>query len=297
MLSSLESLLANPSTQYTKSVIQAGLRTPVGETVTWIVVEDSDDVDVYQPLFKEDSVRILTSAYNVDGQEQKGCSFLEKIVEEILTEEDNPSILGIRDADYTRYEVPVHVFPQNVFHTDHRDVEMMLLSSDSVQTDLEAWNPLFLSKLEEGKMVTRKLGYMRICNHLYSLGCNFKHKVKLSKLWDSRNHSVLSNWEQVLMDLFLTNCGNNENLEEPFTDEKFNAVVEEKGLEQESHWNVAQGHDTIRLLQYMMVKNEYCEKAIMKRITQAYSFTDFQTTNLYRNLKTWEESSATSILN
>ena len=49
------------STQYTKGVIQAGLRTPQGESTTWIVVEDSDDVTVYQKFFKVGITRVLTS--------------------------------------------------------------------------------------------------------------------------------------------------------------------------------------------------------------------------------------------
>ena len=36
-------------------------------------------------------------------------------------------IFGIRDRDYTSFEVLAHVFPDNVFVTDRRDLEMMLL--------------------------------------------------------------------------------------------------------------------------------------------------------------------------
>lgn len=293
---SLESLLAQPATQYTKSVIQAGLRTPGGEKTIWIVTEDYDDVKVYESFFEKNKTKILPSSYEVDGHEQKGCSFLEKIVDEILNEEDNPYIIGIRDTDYTKYEDPVHTFPKNIFHTDHRDVEMMLLSAQSVLDGLKTWNPLLIDKLEEGKAITRKLGYMRICNYLYSLGCSFKRKVKISKVWDSTTHVLRPEWEDILMNAFLNNCGN-QNLSESFTEEKFNQVIKEKGLEQESYLDICQGHDTIKLLQYMMINVEYNEDYIMERMPQYYSLADIQQTQLYASLKEWESQNELSILN
>lgn len=296
-LTSLQSLTQQSAPSYTKAVIQAGLRTPQGEEAVWIVVEDIDDVRVYERFFTENVTRVLTSK-NEKGQ--KGCSYVEEIVTEILAEEDDPLIFGIRDTDYTRYETPAHVFPPAIFTTDYRDVEMMMLSAPSVMDDLKAWNPDLCLKLREGQPVVRMMGYIRLCNHLYSLGCNFKRKVKISKLWDDTSHSFVSDWEVALITLFLQNYNNDpNNPHTPFTEEKFRDTIEDLALENEDSLYICQGHDTVKLLQYMMVHtqvNLYNEASIMSRMINAYSLGDFKNTRLYSQIKGWASSKGVVII-
>lgn len=291
---SLQDFTASIAPSYTKAVIQAGLRSLQGERYVWIVVEDIDDVNVYERFFQPNITRVLTSE---DENGNRGYSYVEKIVTEILAEENNPLIFGIRDTDYTRYETPTHQFPPDIFTTEHRDVEMMMLASPSVQAALKAWNPALLVKLAEGEPVVRMMGYIRLCNHIYSLGCNFKKKVKISKLWDDVNHSLISNWDSELMTLFLGNCNNNyNNPHVSFTVEEYNLTIVEKGLENENSLDICQGHDTIRLLQYMMIHNQYNEINIMRCMTDAYELSDFRQTKLYNNIKAWEARKGISVI-
>ncbi len=273
---SLQNLTGLLAPSYTKAVIKAGLRTPQGARCVWIVVEDVDDVRVYERFFLSNVTRMLTSE-NENGQ--KGCSYVEEIVSGILAEEADPLIFGIRDRDYTCYESPEHVFPPNIFVTDYRDVEMMMFSAPSVWADLDAWSPDLRIKLSEGKPVVRKMGYIRICNHLYNLGCNFKRRVKIIKLWNDVTHSLIPDWEAVLVTLFLSNTN------VPFTEEQL--CVEEDRLVAEDDLNICQGHDTVRLLQYMMVHTQYSETNIMSRMTNAYSLIDFKATQLCEHILCW----------
>lgn len=291
---SLQDLTEDIAPSYTKAVIQAGLRSPQGERCIWIVVEDVDDVNVYERFFQPDITHVLTSE-NEDGN--KGCSYVEEIVTEVLAEENNPLIFGIRDTDYTRYETPAHQFPPAIFTTDHRDVEMMMLAAPSVQVALNAWHPALLVKLEEGKPVTRMMGYIRLCNHIYSLGCNFKKKVKISKLWDNTSHSLITDWESVLMTLFLNHHNNSsDNPHTPLTEEKYHRTIEKERLDNEDSLDICQGHDTIRLLQYMMVQNLYNETNIMRCMTNAYEISDFQQTELCNHIRAWEAEKGVNIL-
>lgn len=291
---SLQDFTGNIAPSYTKAVIQAGLRSPQGERYVWIVVEDVDDVNVYERFFQPSITRLLTSE---DEDGNKGYSYVEKIVTEILAEEDDPLIFGIRDTDYTRYETPTHQFPPDIFTTDHRDVEMMMLAAPSVQSALKAWNSTLLVKLGEGEPVARMMGYIRLCNHIYSLGCNFKKKVKVSKLWDGNTHSLIANWELELMTLFLNNHNNTfNNPHVPFTVEKYHLTIEEKGLDNENSFDICQGHDTIRLLQYMMVHNQYNEASIMHRMTNAYDLSDFRQTTLCNNIRAWEARKGVNVV-
>lgn len=282
---SLRSLTGQLAPSYTKAVIKAGLRTPQGARCVWIVVEDIDDVRVYERFFLNNATRILTSE-NENGQ--KGCSYVEEIVTAILAEETDPLIFGIRDRDYTRYESPEHVFPSNIFVTDYRDIEMMMFSASSVLADLDVWSPDLRIRLSEGKPVVRKMGYIRVCNHLYNLGCNFKRKVKISRLWNDTTHSLIPDWEAVLVSLFL----NNTNI--PFTEEQL--CLEENRLVAEDDLNICQGHDTVRLLQYMMVHTQYSETNMMSRMTNAYSLTDFKTTQLCEHILRWASNKGVNIM-
>lgn len=277
---------ATPKPVYTKAMIKAGLRTPFGASVTWIVVEDKDDRNVYKRFFDTDKTRILLSE-NDEGK--KGCSYVEEIVTEIIAEETDPLIFGIRDTDYTRYEEPAHCFPPAIFTTEHRDVEMMMLSAPSVKSALNAENTDLLLKLDEGKPVTRMMGYLRLCNHIYSLGCNFKRRVKISKVWDESTHSLFSGWKAILLTLFLGNCNS------PFSEESFNQTIADKRLEEENDLDICQGHDTLRLLHYMMMSKTYNETNIMACMTNAYSMDDFKQTTLYQNILNWTQVKGVSI--
>lgn len=281
-LASLRDVAGQLQPTYTKAVIQAALRTPQGVNRTWIVVEDIDDVKVYEPFFNSSKTKLLTSE---DQNGLKGCAHVETIVTEILTEETKVFIFGIRDTDYTTYEETVHEFPPSVFHTDHRDVEMMMLSTPSVTASLSAWNETIIRKMQEGEPIARKMGYMRICNHIYNLGCGFKKKVKVSMIWNQTTHTVLPDWENILLTKFLENCGNN-----PFSLEQFNETVVSKHLENENYLDICQGHDVVRLLQYMMIQNEYSEAKIMEHMTNAYSVDDFKDTALYDDISNWASS-------
>lgn len=277
---------ATPRPTYTKAAIQAGLRTPAGASVVWIVVEDVDDREVYRRFFDAEKTRILLSE-NDDGK--KGCSYVEEIVTEILSEETDPLIFGIRDTDYTCYEDPAHCFPPAIFTTDHRDVEMMMLSASSVRVALNEKHPDLLVKLEEGKPVTRMMGYLRLCNHIYSLGCNFKRKVKISKAWDEPAHSLVPEWRTLLLGLFLANC----NI--PFSEAQFNQTIADKRLAEEDDLDICQGHDTLRLLQYMMMCEQYNETNIKVCMTNAYSLDDFRQTGLYQAVSGWAQVKGISI--
>lgn len=284
-LASLQNTTGQLQPKYTKDIIKAGLRTPQGAQRTWIVVEDTDDVHVYERFFDDNKTKILTSE-NEEGR--KGCEYLEIIVKEILEEENDPLIFGIRDSDYTRYEDPAHVIPPSIFHTDRRDIEMMMFEAPSVQAELHAWDPMILSKIEEGKPIIRTLGYMRICNHIHSLGCNFKKKVKVISVWDQVSHSLHYNWRDILLRKFINNC--------PFSQEQFDQTVQEKNLDQESDFDICQGHDTIKLLQYMMVKNAYSEDKIMEKMTKAYSKEDFLRSRLCLTILEWSHSHSVNVI-
>ena len=128
----------------TKSAIRLALQSNVGLNTVWIVVEAEDDVRVYKRFLDEEVANIKPST---DESGRKSYKNVEDIVSSISGDVPNCRIFGIRDKDYTQYENPGYEPIQNVFLTDRRDMEMMLLESSSVQAAMEEWIPNFQTTL------------------------------------------------------------------------------------------------------------------------------------------------------
>lgn len=286
---SLRETAAGDEPKGTKSTIKFALRTPRGRSIVWVVVEDVDDAVVYERFLDKDKTKIYPST---DEMGYKGCANVERIVSEIKLEEADALIFGIRDTDYTKYESVKHVFPEDIFVTDCRDIEMMMLEAPSVQNALKEWNSCIPDMLERGEHIARIFGYMRICNHLKGLGCNFRHKVRIASVWDCNSHSFCSGWESLVVKSFIDNCN------KPFTELEFRKFVYALNLENEPKYNVCQGHDVLALLQYMMVETGiYNKKSIRDRMVAAYSRDDFSQTKLCKSIYDWSLGKKVSILN
>ena len=163
----------------TKAAIKMAMRSPIGARTVWTIVEGEDDVRLYSRMLNEDAVTIKTSE-GEDGR--KGYKNVESIVVEIAAEECNTKIFGIRDRDYTSFEEPVHVFPDNVFVTDRRDLEMMLLEAPSVQSSMINWTTDFVKAFKIAVEVGVVLGQLRLCNHINNFSVVFRDKLKHSRI-------------------------------------------------------------------------------------------------------------------
>ena len=137
MLQSLQNTISEPSG--TKAAIRQALMSPVGLRLVWVIVEAEEDVAVYEKFMQPNSTVVKTSESETG---RKGYANVEIIVREIKEEVPVAHIMGIRDADYLRYKTD-NTIPKNIFLTDRRDLEMMLLSTDSVKLALCEWAPGF----------------------------------------------------------------------------------------------------------------------------------------------------------
>lgn len=267
----------------TKAAIKMAMRSPAGSRVVWAIVEGKDDVDFYSRMLNKDAITIKISEGD-DGR--RGYKYVEMIVVEIVEEEINAKIFGIRDRDYTFFEFPTHVFPENIFVTDRRDLEMMLLESPSVVSGLEEWTSCFAQAWQKIIPVARYLGYMRICNHVNDYGCILRNSIKPGNLWDFGIHEFISSWKSVCVSAM-------------------NAWISEKELEQFiimkdlqafSDYDICRGHDVIKLLTLALVRKEYTKDVITNKIINLYTYNDFQRTNLYSKIKSWGNKRSLKVL-
>lgn len=284
MRSSLKTVHIQIEPIYTESVIRTTVRSSIGEKWMWIVVEDEDDMRVYKKFFSLSITRVLPS---LAENESKSCKNVESIVEKVRTAY-TPRIAGIRDADYTRYIEPPHVVPEQVYLTDERDVEMQMLSSESVKQGLVSWDSSIPKHLDWiYKNVAHERGCMRIVSEICNLGCSFKNNAKISHLWDSSKRTIAVDWQTTMYSDFFDNCKNIDPLH-PFSRKKYTEIKRKKSLNAASVYKICQGHDVVSLLQYMLGDNKFNADRIMAKMTECYSATDFGKTDLYKNLKCLE---------
>ena len=284
MAGSLRNTTEQQQPQYTEAVIRQTCASDIGQKFVFVIVEDIEDKQAYGKFLSAEDVHVMISQ---DADGNKGCQNVEDIVSHIRQDDVTLRICGIRDADYTRYEDTPHVFPEAVFTTDQRDLEMMLLASNSVQDGLANWKSDITNLLPQVYEDARQIGYMRAANHVCNLGCNFKRKVKLSKVWDDSTHQLKDKWLDELTDLFIQNAANTQTSHYPYSKEKLNAFIGQKHLASEPAHNICQGHDVVWLLHKRLPQNSFHIKEITDKMIETYSESDFKTTHLCTTLLNW----------
>ena len=285
MLQSLQNTVQEPSG--TKSAIRQALMSPAGLRVAWVVVEAEEDVAVYQKFMQPDSTVVKTS----EGETgRKGYANVELIVSEIKEEVPVAHIMGIRDADYSRFEDDYTV-PANIFLTDRRDLEMMLLEADSVKQALRAWAPAYDDAFAKCIPVSRHFGYLRIYNEVADLSVRFHDNLRPNKYWDYQQQAMKATWEQDSTAKFVA-----------LSDGKCTAIevkafITTHKLEDENLYDICRGHDLLKLLSLTLVDVQtYSADAIMDKMTKAYSLDDFKKTKLYSSIKTWQTTEGVTAL-
>lgn len=277
MLKSLRDTVCEPSG--TQSAIRQALKSAAGLRIAWVVVEAEEDVAVYEKFMQRDSTVVKTSE---DNTGHKGYANLEIIVQTIKEDEPRAHIMGIRDADYSRYEEGYSV-PVNIFLTDRRDLEMMLLETESVKKALEDSIPEFEQVWNKCVPICRLFGYMRICNDLLGLDVRFRNILKTGLFWDYGKHSLMEKWEERCMDALASHT------KEQYTPDQIRSFISGKDLAKESSYDICRGHDVLRLMSLTLVQEHlYSEEKIMAKMTAAYSLEDFKATKLYANIQVWQ---------
>lgn len=285
MSKSLKDTVIEPSG--TKGAIHLAMLSAKGMETVWIVVEAEEDVAVYEKFVQTDTTTVKTSE---DTEGRKGYGNVELIVREIKNEKPKAHIIGIRDADYTRYNEEYSV-PENVFLTDNRDLEMMLLKAESVKERLRSILSDYDNIFERCVPICRYFGYLRIYNEVQNLSVMLNDHIIPSKYWDYTKQSVKDDWEQKSTDKFVSlsegACSGTDIAE----------FISSRSLEDEDLYDVCRGHDFLRLLSLSMVDVQtFSEKRIMNSMIVSYSYDDFKKTKLYSGIIEWQAKEGVNVL-
>lgn len=259
--------------------IRAALQTPQKRHKLWIITESEYDRSVYERFFNE-NVEVRPS---YDDKGNGGCDRVVRIVKGILRSGETQRIIGIRDADYLYY-VPGH-FTQptpNLFHTDERDIEMMMLKSSSVLTALNTWNMLFATKIAQVKPLACYMGLIRIWHVARNKTASLK-RFHIACAWDlnARPQRPANHWKRVLRDRYNRITG------EHLNDRMVNYIRNCYRLNVHQYGRICRGHDFVQLLGMAMVNANFSSKYIQDKIAESYDVADFTQTTLADNIRTF----------
>lgn len=246
----------------------------------WVVVlvEGDDDLPVYEPLFISSKV-LVKPAPEENGV--RGCRYVELVTRRIVSELPDAQLIGIRDADYTPWISSYTPHP-NVFRTEERDMEMMLLRSKQVRADLEKVEQGATAKFEWVRdHICVPRGRMRLLSEVLDLRCSFKEKARISNLWV--NKTLCADWSTRMESDFIRHCTGLYRGHR-FTAADYNREVSLKRLTEYPWYQICQGHDTLSALQYQLTDTGINVEVIMDQMKASYSVTDFHQTQLYRKL-------------
>ena len=269
----------DPSYDSIVSDIRLRLCHPMAVGKVWLLVEGKTDSRVYQKMFSDNVVIIPTS----------GIYTLLAVLDTI--EKETNQVIAIRDADFFHLENEQEKLPDHLFMTDCHDIEMMMIACDEA----------FCSVLTTHTGMSRKdaiamrrtilssiafLGGIRWINSVFGL------KLYLEKLPVSSN----SFYDGKTMTLDDEKCVSLVNIRSKDKTREINTrEIHQKIAGISDLYNLCQGHDAMRALadnvtflrHGLQEGPVHHDRDIAKGFIQAYRFSDFQQTRLFRNLLAW----------
>lgn len=305
MATTIRAQVEQDMTQHALGHIFTKLNGLLTNRTTFVIVEGSDDLAFYGRFFDEYAVSAYYSTkLNDDGTiNTGGCEELQNVVKTVLNDGRTDKVFGIMDTDYRKY-LKNYVYPQNIFHTDCRDMEMTALSTSSVRMALDSWTNGFDNLWRQMIPALRYAGTLRILNDKFKLGCNFNNKCKIDQVFDIQSHQIVADWKPRYNKAFVRACLNSKN------QTIFNKLCRLAALirvflynlfcnySNENLFDICHGHDTIHLLSLCLVKtHKYSELAIWEKCFDAYTPGDFARTGLCKAIKTWQVEKGLSIFN
>lgn len=264
-------------TRDVEAQIRAALQTPLKRNTLWIITESDYDRNVYERFFS-DNVSVRPS---YDEKGKGGCDRVVRIVQNILSTGETNRIAGIRDADYMYYVPGRYKKPtQNLFHTDERDIEMMMLKSPSVQTALTEWNPSFGAKIAQVIPIACYMGLIRIWHVARNKTANLK-KFHIACVWDlnARPQKPVNHWKRVLRNRYNRLTG------EHLNERMVQYIRHCYRLDDNQYGRICRGHDFVQLLGMAMVHASYSSNLIQEKIANSYDAADFSRTNLFGSIQ------------
>jgi hypothetical protein len=267
-----KSLRANTRNSRVAASIIQSLRTKQGKNKMWVIVEADEDEKVYGKFITSNCI-VKVCAEEEEGN--KGHKIVCEVVNAVLDKSNK--IIGICDRDYRKY-TNIYSDVSNIFYTDYRDLEMMILADDDIKIYLnENTKSQFNESYNKIEDLARYIGYIRIYNDVNRLFIIFHNKLKVGLYWDYTKQCVKEDAKNNILKVF------------ELDEDKLDSFIEQYKLNNEHSCNIIRGHDITKLLKLALVRNEYTKH--IDDIYNVYKINHFSKTKLYEDINSFADVS------
>lgn len=260
--------------------IRLSLNSEIGSKIVWILVEGEDDCRIYPKFFDETKARV-EFVHGGKGQLTIALTTLTK---------ETKQVIGIQDADFLHLR-KVYPTVTNLFYTDYHDIEITMLSFETVRANLFTEYRISNSQtvwqniLEESSYIA----YIRWDNDISGnkiLFSGIKFGENLSEIKDGK---IKLQKQKLLNELNIRSS--NKTKELSYADiESFIAINKTTDI-----LNLCNGHDIISLLA-LIVGGQVSYKELCRHLRLSFTFSLFFKTKLYAQLFDWQTENGYVIL-
>lgn len=304
----LQTLFMNSDRILVENDLRSSINSPIGERTTWVLVEGTCDPWFYDRMFTGSLVKVVKVGIKDKlGNPKGGYKAVEKIVHK-LQKDATSLVFGIIDKDYTQFNKQRHIDSSCIFTTDHRDIEMTLLSNDDAREKLQTEILSNAKPSQFGKMkpkdwfskqwnlceiVCRFLGELRIAGTWLNIptGLNFKPSL----FWNAKDKALVKGWKQHIYISAFKQCLHKRYLfMSPILHLCSNYRHRTKVMK---IWDVCRGHDFMGFLSELMVDKYHFSPAWMTYfLAKEVSLSDIRKMQLYKTIHTWQSAHSVNVL-
>jgi len=270
----------------------------------FLFVEGSRDVVLFRKFINRSTCQLYTcnGKFNIIG------------AIEILNERNFERALGIIDKDFDNILNITYVIA-NLISTDFHDIEISIIESNALMHVIETHcDGEKLGKLEaqNGPIKTvlyslaKDIGYLKLANKIHNLGLVFKPEQVDGRHLNYSNFidtlTLTFKGDPLLVETVFNysinkspNCSSTKIIAEKLIEVKAMADFDEKHL--------CNGHDITFIIQLALKKKlgstssaELSQKRIELDLSFAYDSTYFVSTNLYHEMRKWQDQKKVKIL-
>lgn len=233
------------------------------------LVEGEFDYNIYSTRLNIKHIEVVIAE---DKRKKAGYQKVVKFVRELRTDNPNARVIGIRDKDYSI--LLGWTYPEGVYHTDHRDIEMSIFSSESFMS----FDPTLKEKISRVAPYCRYLAHLRIFNEFRELKCPMKDKVKISEVYNMSSSGFYTDWQNRLSNALISNS------KTACTQEEIDNFIVEQNLVAYADYDICRGHDVISLMG-IVYGNCYHQSNMEEKMHANYSKENFYSTNLFSSIQ------------
>ncbi|MCQ2294028.1 MAG: hypothetical protein MJZ67_00085 [Bacteroidales bacterium] len=256
--------------QPVKAYIGQCMNSPKRQMV-FCLVEGSFDKHIYESRLNQSDIEVLIA---FDDSLHHNRNSVEFLTGELRDNYPAGRFIGIRDKDYLPFlgqQVPV-----GVIVTDHRDIEMTILSS----SDTVAAIPDLALCLPDVLQHCFHFGHIRIFAESRNLRNKVNEKLKIVAIYDQKAKLYVSDVIGHLRSNYFSKVDSESNCAE------LDSFINLHELNKCSVYDVCRGHDVVGLLEWVY-GNNFSRTELESQMIQNYPAGTFYQTNMFLQIESY----------